>query len=88
MLFRPAPKLKALVITSLHQPLRQCARLAQSRQICKQVEAYRLENVGRIVEQAKLDRNRKDQVLVLIHEPRPGLLIAFHAFGYQAIVRP
>ncbi len=79
--------MEALVIAGLHQPFRQGAVFAEARQLGKQVHTDGLKDVGRILMHAELDRNRVDEILVLVDQRRPGFLIALQAARRSAARR-
>src|SRR4029077_12379269 len=72
---------------SLHQPFRQSAVFAEAWQLRKQVHTDGLKDVARILIHSELDRNRVDEVLVLVDQCRPGFLIALQTAADQLLVR-
>ncbi len=78
---------KTLVITRLHEPFRQCAMIAQFRELSQQINTNRLEDVARVLMHAELYWNRVDEVLVFVDEPFPSILVAFQTACDQGFVR-
>src|SRR5207302_5770988 len=78
---------QALVVAGLHEPLGQSLGIAQLWQVREQIQGNGLKNVGGIVpRKSELDRNREDEVLVLIKQSRPCRLVPLTAFANQAVV--
>src|SRR2546426_6490337 len=78
-----------LVRRNRDEPAAQRRRFSKMGQLREQLETYRLKNVAGILgTRAVLDRNRVDEVLVLINQCRPCLLVAIEARLHETFVTP
>ena len=89
-LFEPAPP-PVITLVGGHpdQPSLQGFGIAQPWQFVKQIQADRLENIGRVlVRRAVAERDRIDQALVAIQQSAPRALVAGQAIRDQARIAP